>query len=405
MLLVLTTAGSAFAASLEQFDEAERQFQAWILDTVWPAVQTAGVTRAVFDAAFDGVTLDWTLPELKTPDGGAFGSHAEAQTEFRDPSSYFNEKEIAHLVADGRAAETEWAPVLAAVEAKYGVPGAIVLAIWGRETAFGSVLPNRHAIRTLATEAFIGVRAATFFPELVAALTILERSSMAPAEMMSSWAGALGQPQFMPSRFFENAVDFDGDGRADIWNSIPDVLGSIANYLVAFDWQRGLPWGFEVAVPDSVSCTLEGPGKPLREWQKLGLAPAAGGLPAGATSDTLAYLLMPAGRFGPAFLVTSNFRVIESYNESDLYALFVGYVADRITDDRPFVGKWADIAGDFTRGDVQVMQERLISQGYDLGAADGLVGVRTRVAIGEWQQAAGKPATCFPDADLLASLK
>ncbi len=263
------------------------------------------------------------------------------------------------------------------------------------------------AVQALATEAFMGTRKDHFYPQFIDALVILEGDHVPLSEFKSSWAGALGQPQFLPSVYLSTAVDFDRKGGRDIWKSVPDVLGSIANYLKQNGWQAGTGWGFEVQVPATVSCTLEGPdqGKPLSDWIEMGVR-NPDGTPIRARSEKqVMHLLMPAGRFGPAFLVTDNFYVLKTYNESDLYALFIGHLADRIRGNAaPFSGRWADVGG-FDRGDVRAMQQRLEARGVDVGSADGLVGYKTRIAVGTWQEDNGRPATCFPDTALLRAIR
>jgi membrane-bound lytic murein transglycosylase B len=225
--------------------------------------------------------------------------------------------------------------------------------------------------------------------------------------MKSSWAGALGQPQFLPSSFLKHAVDFDGDGLADIWNSTPDTLASIANYLIDYGWVKGRDWGFEVTVPESVSCALEGPdrGKTISTWAALGIE-RVGGKPFPKNElKAEGFFLMPAGRNGPAFIVTRNFYVLKKYNESDLYALFIGHGADRITSgDRQFAGRWGKVGGLY-RSDIAAMQRGLEAIGYDVGSADGLPGFKTRRSIGDWQARNGQAPTCFPDGAIVEALR
>ena len=224
--------------------------------------------------------------------------------------------------------------------------------------------------------------------------------------MKSSWAGALGQPQFMPSNFLAYAADGDGDGRADIWRSEADTIASIGHYLARHGWVPGRDWGFEVTVPATVSCALEGPdqGRPIREWEALGIARVGGKAFPEHERDGEGFLLMPAGRNGPAFIVTPNFYVLKDYNMSDLYALFVGHVGDRIQYGMgDFSAGWGAVGGLY-RSDVAAMQRALEAQGHDVGGADGLAGFKTRRSIGRWQQAQGMPATCFPEAAMKSAL-
>ena len=274
-------------------------------------------------------------------------------------------------------------------------------------TGFGAAKMPYDAFEVLGTKAFMSTKKDFFRTELLAALEIVERGLAPVGAMKSSWAGALGQPQFMPTSFLKHAVDFDGDGRVDIWNSTPDVLASIANYLVHYGWVRGRGWGFEVTVPASVSCSLEGPdqGKKISEWVDMGIK-RVGGKPFPASElKAEGFLLMPAGRSGPAFIATPNFYVLKEYNTSDLYALFIGHGADRIAHgDQNFSGSWGPV-GDLHRSDIAALQRALEAKGYDVGSADGLPGFKTRRSIGKWQAKNGQAATCFPDAGLVAALK
>ena len=382
----------------------EAQFRDWLAGTVWPDAEKAGVSRATFARALDGVTPDRSLPDLQAP-GSTAPPQVQHQAEFQAPGRYFGEAQLAGLGTEGRGLLARHAPLLDRIEAHYGVPREIVVAVWGRESGFGRVNANRPAIRVLATQGFMGRRRTLYYPELIAALQILERGLAPEGGLVSSWAGAMGQPQFLPSKVLTYAADGDGDGRRDIWRSAPDVLASIANYLAAHGWQRGRPWGAEVRVPETVSCALEGPrqGKPTREWIRLGLTRADGGAldPGG---DGPAYLLMPAGRLGPAFLVSDNFYVLKAYNESDLYALFIGHVGDRMRGAGAFAGPWRSTDA-MTRGGILGLQTRLQAEGHDVGRADGLIGFATRTAIGLWQARRGRAETCFPDAALIRELR
>ncbi|RRI06522.1 lytic murein transglycosylase [Mesorhizobium tamadayense] len=383
------------------------QFQAWLQTDLWPEAKAKGISRKTFDAAFIGVKPNLKLPDLVMPGEKPTTPEKQHQAEFGPPANYFAEKIIRAVTAGGRTRESANARVLGLIEKRYGVPGEIVLAIWGRETGFGAAKMPYDAFEVLGTKAFMSTKKDFFRTEVLAALEIVERRLAPVNAMKSSWAGALGQPQFMPTSFLKHAVDFDGDGRPDIWNSTPDVLASIANYLVHHGWVRGRGWGFEVTVPAKVSCSLEGPdqGKKIADWAAMGIARAGGKpFPAGELKAE-GFLLMPAGRSGPAFIVTPNFYVLKEYNTSDLYALFIGHAADRIArGDAGFAGAWGPV-GDFHRSDIAALQRALEATGYDVGSADGLPGFKTRRSIGSWQAKNGKPATCFPDASLVAQLK
>ena len=403
LLFLLAATFALPAAALDQA-AVEHTFEAWIDATVWPEAKAAKVSRATFDRAFAGVTLDWQMPDLQPPGIPVSPPAAEWQSEFGSPGDYFDEGRLSALAAAGRGRLAQWQKTLAAIAKTYGVPPGIIVAIWAKESGYGAASLPKPAIRALATEAFMGRRADFFRGELVAALVILEHGDVTLADMRSSLAGALGQPQFMPSFFLRYAVDFDGDGRRDIWNSVPDTLASIAHFLQGQGWVRGRGWGVEAKVPSSVACSLDGPdqGKPLAEWTHLGIVRADGTPIPGDPADTF-FLLMPEGRFGPAFLVTPNFYVLKQYNNSDLYALYVGTLADRFADDRPFRNGWRDV-GSLTRGSVKAMQDALVAAGYDVGGNDGFVGYKTRIAIGLWQAKHGMAPTCWPDAALVRVL-
>ncbi|GLK75911.1 membrane protein [Methylopila jiangsuensis] len=381
----------------------EASFQGWLTSAVLPAARKAGVSERAVSEAFAGVTLDWSLPDLAPP-GAPKHQGPQRQPEFSDPARYVAEANFAGLIPEGRKRLAADARAFAEAERRYGVPKEIVAAIWARESRYGSVPIRGDAIRNLATQSFMGARKERFFPELIAALKILDGDHLTRAEMKSSWAGAMGQPQFLPSKFLENAVDLDGDGRRDIWRSNADSIGSIAHYMQVHGWAKGRPWGVEASVPAAVSCTLEGPdqGLTLGEWRRLGVRRVDGDeLPGEAGRKT--FLLAPAGRAGPMFIVSENFYAIKQYNESDLYALFVAHLADRYGQGGPLRAGWHAAAKGFDRADVAAMQLRLQKRGYDVGKPDGLVGFRTRVAIGRWQEAGGLPPTCWPDAETVRS--
>jgi lytic murein transglycosylase len=392
LLLFLSVGAHAGAA------EIDAQFRAWLTSDLWPDAQRAGISRPTFDAAFAGVTPNLKLPDLVLPGEKPSVSKTQHQAEFNAPSAYFAEKTIGAVVSGGRSRAGRYAGTLAAVEKRFGVPGRVVLAVWGRESGFGAAKLPYDAFEVLATKAFLSTRKAMFRAELLAALRIVDRGLIGREAMRSSWAGALGQPQFLPSSFLKHAVDFDGDGRVDIWTSVPDTLASVAGYLKDYGWQSGRDWGFEVSVPEGVSCALEGPdrGKEIAEWARLGIR-RVGGKPFPASElRREGFLLMPAGRNGPAFIVTPNFYVLKEYNESDLYALFIGHGADRIGGATgAFAGAWTPVDGLY-RSDVAGIQEALERKGYDVGGADGLPGFKTRRSIGDWQAKNGMPPTCYP---------
>ena len=393
--------GDASAAKVDD------QFRAWLEQDLWPDAKASGVSKKTFDAAFASVTPNLKLPDLVMPGAKEKTPKKQHQAEFGSPGNYFAEKTIGAVTAGGRTRAGKHAKILAAIEQRYGVPGGVVLAIWGRESGFGTAKIPYDAFEVLGTKAFMATRKEMFRKEVLAALVIVEKGLATKGAMKSSWAGALGQPQFLPTSFLQHAVDFDGDGKPDIWNSVPDTLASIANYLVAHGWVKGRDWGFEVTVPESVSCAQEGPdqGRRISEWAAIGVA-RTGGKPFPKNEmKAEGFLLMPAGRNGPAFIVTPNFYVLKDYNESDLYALFIGHGADRIAHgDRRFAGDWGQVGGLY-RSDIAGLQRKLESIGYDVGGADGLPGFKTRRSIGDWQAKNGRQATCFPDIEIVGAVR
>ena len=256
---------------------ADPEFQRF-LQSVWPEAQKLGVSRETFDAATRGLEPDMTLPEVAAP---GRPTRPDSQPEFvQTPADYVRESSIANLASRGKKLAEEHRAMLAKIEQRFGVPASILLAIWGRETGYGGAKLPHNAIRVLATQAYLGKRKDFFRNELLAALKILQDGDVTRADMRSSWAGAMGYTQLLPSDFFNYAVDFDGDGRRDIWNSIPDALASAAAQLVGKGWQRGKRWAYEVRMPpSSVDCTVAEPSvtMPIGEWVKRGFVRPMGG--------------------------------------------------------------------------------------------------------------------------------
>jgi lytic murein transglycosylase len=388
-------------------DAVDARFAEW-LQELWPEAEAAGISRATFDQQLKGLKLDWSLPQLTPPDPAFPGGPAlpqsmkpkpKPQAEFGVPENYFNARSLNALAAGGRARYKQLAPTLKAIQDKYGVPASIVIAIWGRETGFGRAAVPHDALTAIATQAFMGRRAEEFRPELIGALKIIELGHATRAQMKSSWAGAMGHVQFLPGDFEDYAVDFDADGRRDIWNSVPDALASAANSLKSQGWDGKQPWAYEVTLPENFDCTLQGPDQslPIREWidlgvQRVGERP----FPKERLGDWT-FLVLPAGMKGPAFLATTNFSVLKLYNNSDVYAIFVGHVADMIAYNVPvaFVGKWEPVER-FTRDRILRFQKVLVAEGHDVGKVDGLVGFKTRQSIGKKEKELGLPLTCYP---------
>ena len=395
----------AFPAAAQS--NVNAQFQSWLKGELWPQAQARGVSAETFNAAFRGVTPNLKLPDLVLPGQKPEPPQVQHQAEFGSPGAYFAENTVSGVTSGGRSRAGRLKAALDAIEARYGVPRGVLLAVWGRESGFGRANIPHGAFEVLGTKAFMARRKEMYLGEVLAALEMVQRGHVTIPAMKSSWAGALGQPQFMPTSYLKYAVDADGDGRADIWNSEADTLASIANYLAANGWVKGRDWGFEVVVPENVSCALEGPdrGRRISEWAAMGVARVSGRPFPDHEARQEGFLLMPAGRSGPAFIVTPNFYALKEYNFSDLYALFVGHAGDRIIyGDRTFSGAWGRVAKLY-RSDIAAMQRGLERLGYDVGGADGLPGFKTRRSIGEWQQKAGGKATCFPDAAIVSALK
>jgi len=383
---------------------ADPAFAAW-LQSLWPQAQALGVSRATFDAATRGLEPDLSLPDLVLP--GRPEKPQAGQPEFVEtPAGYLKEPAIERLAAQARKLYEQYRAPLTAIEQQYGVPPAILLAIFGRETDFGRVADTHNAIRVLATQAYLGRRKEKFLEEFLLALQIVQRGQVKIADMRSSWAGAMGLTQFLPSDYLKYAVDFDGDGRADIWNSVPDALASAAKQLVGEGWQRGVHWAYEVHPPADVDCTIGVPEHqlPIGDWLKRGFAPAYGrAIPAAERAEP-ASLLQPAGLYGPSFLATKNYFAIKEYNFSDLYVLFVGQLSDRIADPRPFETPWANVA-QLPTADLDRMQQILTERGYYHDKIDGKAGMLTRAALGEYQKRNGLKVDCWPSATVLRQMQ
>jgi lytic murein transglycosylase len=258
----------------------------------------------------------------------------------------------------------------------------------------------------LATQAYLGRRKEQFQQEFLLGLKMLEEGDIKLADMKSSWAGAMGLTQFIPSDYFRYGVDFDGDGRRDIWNSVPDALASAAKQLVDKGWQRGAPWAVEVRAPRSVDCTVGVPEntKPIAEWLRIGFTPAYGRKLTPEELKEPASLLQPAGLYGPSFLTPKNYFAIKEYNFSDLYVLFVGHLSDRIANGRAFETPWATVV-QLPTVQVERMQRRLTQIGLYGDKIDGKAGMKTRAALGAYQKANGLAVDCWPTAAVLEHMQ
>jgi lytic murein transglycosylase len=368
-----------------------------------PDAVAAGVTDAIFDAAFEGMEPDLSIPDLDLPGRDKTGSAGQAEFT-KPPSEYLDKAYMGRLSITGKQLEAKHRVALQAIEKQSGVDRYSLLAIWGRETSYGNYTLPKDAVRVLATLAYVGRRKELFRKELIAALGMLQ-SGVARADMKSSWAGAVGLTQFMPSEYAPFARDADGDGKKDIFRSVPDALGSAGAQLQGKGWVAGLPWGFEVRIPPKSDCSLEGPmqAKPLSEWIALGFTRAGGKTWPETLQAVSMYMMSPAGANGPSFLVTDNFKVFRQYNTSDLYALFVGHLADRIAGGGDFEAPWGT-AVQRTKT-IEDIQTRMKALGYTVDKIDGKIGSNSRMNIGKYQKANGLKVDCWPTDAVLEHMR
>ena len=391
--------GMALVSNIEMAlaDDGFRTF----LVGVWPDALKAGVSRKTFDAVTANLEPDFKIPDLDLP--GRPRVDNSGQAEFtKTAADYISKPYMEKLAGDGRVFFKQHEAALKRIEAASGVDPYILVAIWGRETAYGSYKLPHDAIQVLATLAYAGKRKDMFREEFIAALKMLE-IGIPRSDMKSSWAGAVGLTQFMPTEYFKHAADGDGDGKTDIWRSIPDALASAARQLQGKGWVRGEGWGYEVIPGAKTDCALEGPpdARPISEWVALGYQPAKKKAFSDAELKQVAYLMMPAGAYGPAFLAPENFKVIRLYNTSDLYALFVGHLSDRIRGGGDFATPWKPFEQPKTRT-VHELQVRLKALGYPMEKTDGKIGSNTRKQIGLYQRISGIKVDCWPSEAVLS---
>ena len=395
LLSVLALASPARAA-----DAAFTQFIA----SLWPEAQAASVSRETFDRETRGLEPDYKLPDLILPGRPATG--APSQAEFvQVPAGYVNEGNIARLAGEGQRLMQKHRAALDAIEKQFGVPATIVLAIWGRETDYGRYALPYDTLRVVATQAYVGRRKDQYRGEFILALKILGEGAVKRKEFTSSWAGATGLTQFLPSEYYKHGVDLDGDGRVDIWHSAPDALASAAKQLVNKGWQPGVRWAYEVRAPANVDCTTGVPEvqKPIGEWLRAGFVPVRGQKLSAAEQAQPASLLQVEGIYGPSFLTTKNYFVIKEYNFSDLYVLFVGHLSDRMTNPQPFATPWS-ASTQLRTTSVEAMQKHLTRIGLYKDKIDGKAGMLTRAALGAYQKQAGIKVDCWPSEAVLQSM-
>jgi membrane-bound lytic murein transglycosylase B len=356
----------------------------------------AGIDPALFDRAFAGVSPD---PDVLVADS--------SQPEFTRPVwEYLDGAVSPQRVARGQSLLLQHGITLERIEKRYGVGRQTLVAIWGLESNFGSNIGNHNVIRSLATLAYEGRRQVFWRSQLLAVLQILQHGDITPERLVGSWAGAMGQTQFMPTTYNEHAVDFDGDGRRDLWRSTADALASAAHYLQASGWQKGQPWGYEVRLPQAFDYSLADPEvrRSLAEWTALGVEPS--NPPArDLAPETMATLLLPAGHRGPAFLLLSNFRSILKYNNSTSYALAIGLLADGLRGGEGVHAAWPREERQLGRSERIELQELLAQNGLEPGPADGIIGANTRKAVRTFQLQLGWPADGHPTQELLVRLR
>jgi len=365
------------------------------LDRLWPEAARRGISRETYINHTAPLTPDLRIMDL-----------LDAQPEFTVALwGYLDSLVSEERIAMGREMLERHRAIFDAVEKAYGVDRYIITAIWGVESRYGAMGGDRPVLRSTATLACIGRRQAFFKDEFLAALEILQRGDLRPEQLKGSWAGAFGPTQFMPTSFKKYAVDFDGDGRRDVVDSVPDLIASTANNLRKDGWFSGQPWGYEVRLPQSFDYMLADRGRnfSIREWEGLGIR-RADGKPFDRPDES-GFLLLPAGAQGPAFLMLPNFRVIMKYNPAEAYALAIGHLADRMRGEPPFVQPWPRHEPVLTRDERRELQELLLSRGYDLGEADGRLGLRSRAAIREFQLSIGLIPDGFASAAILARLR
>ncbi len=367
-VLILPLAGKASAASPS----------AWV-DGFWPTAKAAGITRATYRRALGNFAPD---PDVI--------KNASSQAEFTMKIwNYLDQMVSDDRITEGRAALDRYGDLLDRIEARYGVDREVVVAIWGMESHYGSVLTRpslvKNTIRSLATLAYSGGRLSSFGrKQLVAALKIVQRGDVAPEGMTGSWAGAMGHTQFIPTTFEAYGVDFDGDGHRNIWTSPVDALASTANYLNEAGWRHGETWGYEVVVPAGVKATSE---RSLAAWAKLGVVRVGG--KAFPRPGDKATLYRPNGANGPSFLLLPNFKVIKRYNNSNFYALAVGHLSDRLAGYGPFATPWPAHEKPLSQDERERMQLLLTMLGLYDGDIDGVLGSGSRAAIKTYQRSVG----------------
>ena len=388
-------AGAAFAEvpAREDVVGSDQGLQDWVAGFRIRAL-AAGIAPAVFDGAMTGLKF---RPEVL--------NHDLHQFEFSKAIWDYLDKAVSEdRVASGKVAFAKNRALLDRIAEKYGVDASVIVAIWGLESAYGQVRGDFATVEALATLAFAGQRQVFFETQLFAALRILQAGDVTAAQMKGSWAGAMGHTQFMPGTYLELAVDFDGDGRRDIWGQDPtDALASTAAFLARWGWQKGAPWGVEVALPAGFDVLQA--GEKLRrsaaDWAALGVKRVGGG----ALPEGVASVLLPGGARGAAFLIYGNFHVLEHYNTADAYVIAVGHLADRIIGGPAIQVSWPRDLRVLSFDERVELQDRLTQAGFDAGGSDGRIGPKTIGAIRGFQRARGMVPDGYASLDVLGRLR
>lgn len=374
--------------------QANPRFQSWIQGFRGRAL-AQGISGSTFDRAFRGVRYDREVIERD-----------RNQSEFTKTIWQYLDSAVSDKrVRNGKAALRQNRRTLDAIEARYGVEKEIVVAVWGLESSYGDFRGDLDVIQSLATLAFDGRRGKFFEGQLIAALKILQAGDVAPRNMKGSWAGAMGHTQFIPTSYLAYAVDFTGDGRRDIWANDPsDALASTAAYLARFGWKKGMPWGVEVTLPRGFNYGLAN-RKTLKmpsDWAGLGVRGVDG---KAVPNYGSASILLPAGGNGAAFMIFSNFKVIERYNAADAYVIGVGHLADRIKGAPPINARWPEGERGLTEREKKEVQRRLTRAGFDTQGIDGKFGPNTIRAVRAYQQSIGVTPDGYPGFQLLKRLR
>ena len=374
--------------------EAAQTFAQWI-ERFWSTARAVGIKRETYDLAFKGMTPDPKVIEA-----------ANFQPEYKKPIGEYVDRVVSDKrVTGGKQKLEENKALLDILEKRYGVDRTIIVAIWGVELNYGTQPGDMNVIRSLATLAYYNTKASFARQQLITALKILQRGDISVEAMNGSWAGAMGHTQFIPTTYQAYAVDYDGDGRRNIWSDVPDALASTASYLKHSNWQAGQTWGYEVTLPKGLNPKKysERTLKSLGEWQKLGIRRVNG--EAFPRPGDKAGLYAPAGTAGPVFLVLNNFRSILRYNNATSYALGVGHLSDRLKGYGPFVHPWPTDENHLSLDQRVELQKLLVAKGLLVGDTDGIIGPATLEAVKTFQRGKGMPVDGFPSRTILEMLR